>query len=97
MTEYKIKDLKPGMQKVDIDVKIDFLGEKRRGDGFSGDIFKIGFVTDDTGEIKMIFYNEDMKQAKEGSMIRIKNGFVTEWRGTLQLHPNKEEGVEFLK
>jgi ssDNA-binding replication factor A large subunit len=97
MPKYHVKDLKPGMKDVNIQLKVDFLGEKRRGDGFGGDIFKIGFATDETGEVKMLFYNDDCKAAKEGQMIHIKGGYVTEWNGQIQLHPDKKKGIKFLK
>jgi ssDNA-binding replication factor A large subunit len=97
MPKYQVKDLKPGLKDVNITLKIDFLGEKKRTDGFDCDTFKVSFCTDETGEIKLLFWNDDAKKAKEKMMIRIKRGYVTEWQGQLQLNANKTAGVEFLK
>ncbi len=96
MSLYKIKDLKAGMKDVDIEVSIDFLGEKRKTDGFNNDSFIVGFVKDETGEIKVLFWNEDSKKAKQGKKVKITNGYVTEFNGTLQLHPSKKKGFRWL-
>lgn len=84
------------MNKVDIEVTIDFFGEKRTTDGFNNDSFLVSFVKDETGEIKFIFWNEEIKKAKPGKKFRITSGYVTEYKGTLQLHPNKEKGIVWL-
>ena len=97
MTQYKIKDLKAGMKDVDVEVSVDFLGEKRTTDGFNNDSFIVGFVKDETGEIKMLFWNEDIKKAKPGKKLKIAKGYVTEFKGTLQLHSSKEKGVVWIK
>ncbi len=96
MTQYKVKDLKVGMKDVDVEVTVDFLGEKRTTDGFNNDTFIVGFVKDETGEIKMLFWNEDVKKAKPGKKAKIAKGYVTEFKGTLQLHTSKEKGVQWI-
>lgn len=98
MTQYKLKDLKKGMKDVDIEVTIDFLGEKRKTDGFNNDSFVVGFVNDaDGGEIKMTFWNADVKMAKPGKKLKVKGGYVTEFKGSLQLHADKKKGIEWVQ
>lgn len=96
MPQYKVKDLKVGMKDVTVEVTVDFLGEKRATDGFNNDTFIVGFVKDETGEIKMLFWNEDVKKAKPGKKAKIVKGYVTEFKGTLQLHSSKEKGVQWI-
>lgn len=96
MTQYKIKDLKEGMKNVDIEVTVDFLGEMRKTNGFNNDSFIVGFVTDETGEIKMTFWNEDVKKAKPTKKLKIEKGYVTAFKGAIQLNASKEKGIVWL-
>ena len=96
MTEYKIKDLRVGMKDVDITVEIDFLGEKRRTSGFDNENLVPAIVTDETGEIQMTFWNDDIKKAKPGLKVRVEGGYVSAYNGQLQLRNTKENKVIFL-
>ena len=95
MTEYKIKDLKKGINDVDIVVEIDFVSEGRKG-GYGDDPFVPAFVKDETGEIKMTFWGDDVMKAKPGKKVKVTKGYVTEYMGTLQLNARRENPVEFL-
>ncbi len=96
MTEYKIKDLTKGMRDIELVAEVDFLGEKRSTSGFDNDIFVHGYVKDETGEIKMTFWNDDIKKAKPGKKFRIKKGYTTTYNGELQLNVDKETPLEFI-
>ncbi len=97
MAQYKLKDLKTGMKNVDVEATVDFLGEKRMTDGFNNDSFVVGFIKDNEGgEIKMIFWNEDVKKAKPGKKLKVKSGYVTEFKGSVLLHADKKKGIEWL-
>lgn len=92
----KIAELKPGMNNVDVEVKIDFAAKKQMG-GYGEQPHIVTFVVDDAGgEIRMTFWGDDVKKAKEGAKVRIKNGYVTEFRGTMQLGVGKEGKIEFI-
>ena len=84
----KIKDLKAGMDDVNIEVEIDYIPNNSWG---------VVFVKDDTKDIKMILSPEEVKKAKEGIKLKIKHGNVTMSRGQLQLNPGKNHPIEFLK
>ena len=96
MTKYTVKELKKGMKNIEIEVTVDFLGEKRKTDGFNNDTFQVGFVKDETGDIKLVFWNDDVKKVKEGKKLKIVDGYVTEFRDTLQLNASKEKGIKWL-
>ncbi|MFA6888401.1 MAG: hypothetical protein WC254_02795 [Candidatus Woesearchaeota archaeon] len=97
MTQYKLKDLKNGMSNIDVEATVDFLGEKRMTDGYNNDTFIVGFIKDtEGGEIKMIFWNEDVKKAKPGKKLKIKGGYVTIFKDSLQLHADRKKGIEWL-
>jgi len=99
MTEYKIKDLSNGLNDVDIIVTVDFLGYNNKSNRGYGDdyILQQSMVKDETGEIKMTFWNDDAKKVKEGSKVQIIEGYVSMYKGELQLNANKEKGLKFLK
>ena len=87
----KVKDLKEGMENLDMILKIDYIPPAYSRSTKWGIIF----VEDDTKDIKMILTGEDYKRAKEGMKIRIKNGYVTKSREQLQL--NTKEPIEFIE
>ena len=84
----KVKDFKDGMKDITIDVIIDYIPQNSWG---------VVFVKDETKDIKMILRANELKKAKEGMTIRIKKGNISEHRGQLQLNPNKDYPIEFLK
>lgn len=42
-------------------------------------------LTDDTDSIKLVLWNDQIRQVEEGSSIRIENGYVKDYRDELQL------------
>ncbi|MBS3136343.1 DNA-binding protein [Candidatus Woesearchaeota archaeon] len=52
---------------------------------------------DETGEIKITLWNEDVEAVKEGDKIRIDNGWVSEWQGELQLSTGKSGKITVLE
>ncbi|MCK5025396.1 MAG: hypothetical protein KAS15_02310 [Nanoarchaeota archaeon] len=98
MTEYKIKDLKKGTDDVDITITIDFVAQKDTRTLYYGDERYIRcYVVDDTGEIGMTFWGDQIKKVKEGAKVRITEGYVTEFKGMLQLNTKMENPPEFIK
>ncbi|MBI5398793.1 hypothetical protein HZB03_04985 [Candidatus Woesearchaeota archaeon] len=93
----KIKDLKKGLTHVTVEAKIEFVGEgNRKGAGYGENIYAPAFLRDNTGEIKLVFWNDDARKAKAGKKVRVVDGYVTMFHGELQLNTNKKKGVEFL-
>jgi len=98
MPEYKVKDLKNGMKNVDITVTIDFMGYTNKGDISYGDsLFVQAYVRDETGEIKMVFWEDDARKVKEGKKVKVTNGYISEYRKELQINAGKEGKIEFVK
>jgi ssDNA-binding replication factor A large subunit len=93
----KLKDLKNGMTDVNIIAKVDFVGETY-GKGFGEDPFAIGFLKDNTGEIKVSFWGDDIQKAKvkPKKKVRIIKASVGEYKGQLQIYPNRKIGIEFI-
>ncbi len=46
-------------------------------------------VEDESGSIKLTLWNEQIEQVNEGDMIKIDNGYVTAFKGEIQLNVGK--------
>ena len=93
----KISELKPGQGKVDVTVEIISLEPVREFDKF-GKKLKVAnaMVKDDSGEIKMSFWNEEIDKIEVGKQIKITNGYVSEFKGEKQLSAGKFGKLEVL-
>ena len=92
-----IKDLKAREGKVDIVVDIVDVGESREFEKFG----KTGRVAnavakDETGDIKLTLWNDDIDKIKAGDKVKITNGYVSEWQGELQLGTGKFGSMEVI-
>jgi len=81
-----VKDLKPKQGNVDIIVDIVDVGTSREFQKFG----KAGRVAtaiakDETGDIKLTLWNEDIEKVKAGDKVHLTNGYVGEWQGEMQL------------
>jgi replication factor A1 len=82
----KVEDLQPRKPVESITVEVLEVGEARefsnpRGSG------KVATARakDDTGEISLTLWNDDIDKVKAGSKVTIENGWVSEWQGEKQL------------
>jgi len=91
----KLKDLEKGMEDVNIEATIDFVGEVR-GKEYGDAAFALGFVKQGGTEIKITFWKDDIKEAKQGRKVRIIKCSIGEYMGQLQIYPHKKLGIEFL-
>ena len=93
----QIKDLKPKQGNVDVTVDVVDVGEAREFQKFG----KAGRVSnaiakDETGDIKLTLWNEDIDKVKSGDKVRISNGYVNEWQGELQLTTGRMGKLEIV-
>lgn len=91
----KLKDLEVGMEHVNIEATIDFVGDVM-GKGYGEAPFAIGFLKDDSGEVKITFWGDDIKSAKPKKKVRVMNCSIGEYRNQLQIYPDRKKGVEFI-
>jgi replication factor A1 len=93
----QIKDLKPRMSKVDIVVEVSDIGDAREFSKFG----KPGRVAtaiakDETGTVKLTLWNEQIDNVGVGNKVHIKNGFVSEWQGEMQLTTGRMGTIEVV-
>ena len=43
-------------------------------------------IADETGKIKLTLWNEQIEQVNEDDMVTVENGYVTSFRGEIQLN-----------
>ncbi|HLD43573.1 MAG TPA: OB-fold nucleic acid binding domain-containing protein [Candidatus Nanoarchaeia archaeon] len=93
-----IKDLQPKQGNVDITAAVVDKETPRTWEKFG----KQGRVCnarlkDDTGEIKLTLWNDEIDQVNKGDTIRITNGFVNEWQGEMQLTAGRFGKIEIIE
>lgn len=91
----KISELKAKQGSVEVEGKILEVSPAREFQKF-GRPGKVANATleDDSGKIVLSLWNEDVERVKEGDVIRIKNGYVNEWQGDLQLTAGRYGSIE---
>ena len=82
----KISELTPGTGNINLEVEVVNVGEVREIHKY-GRALKVATVTikDDSGEIALSLWNENVEKVKEGSKISIENAYCNEWQGNAQL------------
>jgi replication factor A1 len=92
-----IKDLKIREGNVDVVVDIVDVGEIRQFEKF-GKAGKVAtaIAKDETGDIKLSLWNEDVERIKPGDKVHVINGFVSEWQGEPQLTTGRMGKLEVV-
>lgn len=93
----QIKDLTPRMGNVDIVVEVTDVGDVREFSKFG----KPGRVAnavakDESGTVQLTLWNEQIDQVSVGDKVHIKNGFVSEWQGDMQLTTGRMGTIEVV-
>ena len=92
-----VKDLKIRQGNVDIELDVVDIGEVREFEKFgkSGRV-ATAIAKDETGDIKLTLWNEDIDRVKPGDKVKISNGYVSEWQGEPQLTTGKFGKLEVV-
>lgn len=88
----KIKDLRNGMKKVDVEAKVISMDAAREVTSrFRNTTYRVAsaIVEDDSGQIKLTLWDDHIEQVKLGDKVTIDSGFVTSFRGEIQLNIGK--------
>ena len=87
-----IKDLRNGMKRVTVEANIVEKGETREvRSRYKDETYMVAdaMVADETGSIKLTLWNEQIDQVEVGNKIKIENGYVTSFKGEIQLNVGK--------
>jgi len=87
-----IKDLRNGMRQVSVEAKVVEKGDPREvRSRYKDETYQVADATvaDETGSIKLTLWNEQIDQVNVGNKVKIENGYVTSFRGEVQLNVGK--------
>ncbi|MGB9134514.1 MAG: OB-fold nucleic acid binding domain-containing protein [Candidatus Bathyarchaeia archaeon] len=88
----KIKDLKNGMKRVDVEAKVIGKSEPRVVmSRYKDETYRVAEATvgDETGQIKLTLWNDQIEQVNENNTVKVENGYVTSFKGEIQLNVGK--------
>ena len=93
-----IKELAPRMGNVELVAEVAEIGEVREFNKFG----KAGRVAtarlkDESGEIELSLWNEQIDQFSKGDTIKVSNGYVKEYQGEMQLTTGIRGTIELVK
>ncbi len=94
----EIKELKANSGNVDLVATIVSMEEPRTFEKFgkSGRVCNAK-IKDDSGEVKMTLWNEDIDSVKPGDKIHLQNGWCSEFKDELQVSSGKFGKIEVLE
>ncbi len=87
-----IKDLNDGMKRVSVEAKVVEKGDPREVKSkYKDETYRIvdAVIADETGSIKLTLWNEQIDQVNVGDNVKIDNGYVTSFKGEIQLNVGK--------
>lgn len=88
----KIKELRNGMKKVNVVAKVTEKSDPREVQSrYKNETYRVAdaLVSDDTGTIKLTLWNEQIDQVNVDDTVKIENGYITSFRGEIQLNVGK--------
>ena len=87
-----IKDLRNGMKRVEVEAQVTEKGDPREVTSrYKDETYTVAdaVVADETGSIKLTLWNEQIDQVNVNDKIKIENGYITSFRGEIQLNVGK--------
>ena len=88
----KIRELHNGMKNVSIEAKVVEKSEPREVTSrFTDETYKVAtaIIADETGTIKLTLWNDQINQVNINEKIKVEKGYVTSFRGEIQLNIGK--------
>jgi len=94
----KIKELTPKMGNVELVAEVSEVGQVREFNKFgkSGRV-ATAKLKDETGEIELSLWNEQIDQIGPGDTVKVSNGYVKEYQGEMQLTTGMRGTIEVVK
>jgi replication factor A1 len=80
------------MKNVSVEAKVTEKSEVREVmSRFKEEAYKVAtvLIADETGRIKLTLWNEQINQVKVDDTVKVENGYVTSFRGEIQLNVGK--------
>ncbi len=98
----RIVELRPGMEGVDLKVRIINLKNPRRVKTARGleHLLVEGEVEDGTGRALLNVWNESIRQLEgvgEGSIVELRNCFITSFQGVIHINIGRESEIRLVR
>ena len=86
-----ISELKVGMRKIDVNGKVDSMGDERLVNLKSGGTNRVAeaVISDGTGTIKLVLWGSDIDKLRPGDKVAVSNGYTNSFKGEIQLATGK--------
>ncbi|MEM2207373.1 MAG: OB-fold nucleic acid binding domain-containing protein [Sulfolobales archaeon] len=100
MSEGKLKvlELKPGMEKVSILVRVIDPGEVRRITTRAGErTIREATVGDESGRVKLVMWGRSIKSLTRGDVVEVSGAWTTVFKGKVQLNVGGSENVKVVE
>ena len=93
----KISELQPGQGSVNVEATVKSVEPTRTINKYGRDLrLANAIITDGESEIKLTLWNEDVAKVSPGTIIKIQNGYVSEFQGEKQLTTGKFGKLEVV-
>ncbi len=94
-----VSDLRDGMRRVDAEGEIAEMSEPRTVNLKSGDQARVVdcMLKDDSGQIKLSLWDDQIDMVKQGSKVRVTNGYTNSFRGEVRLNVGRYGKLEVLE
>lgn len=95
----KVAELKPGMKGVNLIGRIEEISAPRQVTTRFGGMSRVAdaILSDESGAVRMSLWNEQIDQVRPGDSIKVENGYVTSFRGEMQLNVGRYGKLSVLK
>lgn len=93
----KISEITPGQGNIDITAEVVSIDEPRQFEKYGRQLrVTNATIKDDTGEIKLTLWNDDIDKIKPNQTVHISGGYCNEFQGNKQLTTGKMGKLEVL-
>lgn len=95
----KINDLKLGMNEITLEAKVVEISEPRSVNTKFGYQTRVADATleDESGQIKLSLWGKQIDEVNVGDTVKITKGYVSEFRGDVQLNVPRSGTLEVVK
>jgi len=94
-----VRDLRDGMRRVDAEGEIVEMAEPRTVNLRTGGEARVAdcMLKDESGQIKLSLWDDQIDMVKQGSKVRVTNGYTNSFRGEMRLNVGKYGKLEVLE
>ena len=94
-----VKDLRDGMRRVDAEGEIAEMADPRTVNLKTGDQARVAdcMLRDESGQIKLSLWDDQIDMVKQGTKVRVTNGYTNSFRGELRLNVGRYGKLEVIE